>query len=65
MEDNGMRTAIEMQEDDNGGAVEMQDNGYGRKGRSWRREAENCSGVDAGQQGQWRQRYRKMDTAAE
>ena len=33
MEDNVMRTATEMQEDNNGGAVEMQDNGDGRKGQ--------------------------------
>ena len=33
MEDNAMRTATETREDDNGGVVEMQDNGYGRQVR--------------------------------
>ena len=32
MEDNEMRTAIETREYDNGGVVDMQDNGDGRQG---------------------------------
>ena len=48
MEYNEMRTAIETRGYDNGGVVEMQDNGDGRQGRMWRRAAENHSGGDAG-----------------
>ena len=33
MEENAMRTATETREDGKGGAVEMQDNGDGRKGQ--------------------------------
>ena len=33
MEDNAMRIATETQEDDNGGAVEMRDNGNVRQGQ--------------------------------
>ena len=36
MEDNAMRTATETWEYDNGGAVEMRDNGDGRQGQWWR-----------------------------
>ena len=47
-----MRTATETREDDNGGAVEMQDNGDGRQGRRWIQAANDRGGEDAGQQGQ-------------
>ena len=33
MKDNVMRTATDTREYDNGGAVEMQNNGYGRQGQ--------------------------------
>ena len=65
MEDNEMRTAIETREYDNGGVVDMQDNGDGRQGRMWRRAAENHSSGDAGKLGQRLQRYRNMDMEAE
>ena len=60
-----MSTATETWEDDNGGAVDMRDNGDGRQGRRWIRAAENIGGGDGGQRVQWRRRYGKMDTAAE
>ena len=36
MEDNAMRTATETQEDDNGGTLEIWDNGDGRQGQQRR-----------------------------
>ena len=43
----------------------MWDNGDVRQGRRWIQVAEDRGSVDAGQQGQMRQGYRKMDMAAE
>ena len=54
-----------MQKDDNGGTLEMQDNGDGRLGRRWRWEADYCGGGDVGQKGQRRRRYGEIDTAEE
>ena len=48
IEDNAMNTATEMQEDDNGGAVEIQNNGDVRQSRRWRRAADNRGGGYAG-----------------
>ena len=65
MEDNLMRTATEIWKDDNGGAVEIQDNGDGRKVRMWRHAVDDCGGGYARQRGQQQQRYRKMGIAEE
>ena len=35
MEDNTMKTTTETREDDNGGEVDMRDNGDGRQGQRW------------------------------
>ena len=59
-----MRTTIDKMEDDNGGAVEMQDNGDGRKCLRWRQATDNRGGGDAGQRGKWRHRYGRIDTSA-
>ena len=59
------RNATETREEDNKGALELQDNGYGRQDQRWRRAAEDYGGGDVGQRGRWQQRYRSMDTAAE
>ena len=59
------RQKTEMQEDGEGSAVEIRDNGYFRQGWKWRQAAENYGGADAGQQEQRQQRYRIMDTDTE
>ena len=48
MEDNAMRAATETQEDENGGAVKMYDNGYGRQGFRWRWAEDHHGGVYLG-----------------
>ena len=50
MKDNVMRTATETQEDANGGAVEMRDNGDSRQGHRLRQRPDKHGGRDAGQQ---------------
>ena len=59
-----MRTTIDKKEDDNGGAVEMQDNGDGRNFLRWRQATDNCGGGDAGQWVHQRRRHSNMKTAA-